>query len=296
MNKEIQKGELTASEIETLVKAGVIPAGTPAAIVKLFAVACHQHGLSPFKKEIYLVPNNGKNGVTYSTIVGIDGLRAKADRTGQLAGKDDAKFDLMPDGSFKTSAQLISEKKRPTTCTVTVYRAISGMRCPFTKTVLFNEYCPANPHSTSKWLSMPFNMIEKCAEAHALRMGFASETAGLNIEEESAAILDVTIQAATVNKGAEIELTPEKAEMLDQVKDFLSSMSEFSEVLKYYQNFKQCEEGKEKIFVQLFFEAAARAATTTEELNDFYKESKDWQKTPELVKILSKRKQEIESK
>ena len=191
MQNSIQKsGELTAAEIQTLAQAGVIPQGTPAAVVKVFAVACQQHGLSPFKKEIYLVGYAGK----YSTIVGIDGLRAKADRTGQLAGKDDAKFDLMPDGSYKTAAQLVSERKLPTSCTVTVYRVIGGMRCPFTKTALFAEYCPAN--KSGKWATMPFNMIEKCAEAHALRMGFASETAGLNIEEETAAIQDVTIQAA----------------------------------------------------------------------------------------------------
>lgn len=191
MQNSIQKnGELTAAEISTLAMAGVIPKDTPPAVVKVFAVACHQHGLSPFKKEIYLVGYSGK----YSTIVGIDGLRAKADRTGQLAGKDDAKYDAMPDGTFKTAAQLIFEKKRPTTCTVTVYRAIGGMRCPFTKTVLFAEYCPAN--NSGKWATMPFNMIEKCAEAHALRMGFASETAGLNIEEEIPAIQDVTIQSA----------------------------------------------------------------------------------------------------
>jgi len=190
MNQLAKTGELTPTEIQTLVQAGVIPSGTPPAMVTVFAIACQQHGLSPFKKEIYLVPYSGK----YSTIVGIDGLRAKADRTGQLAGKDDAKYDAMPDGSFKTAAQLIFDKKRPTTCTVTVYRAIGGMRCPFTKTVLFAEYCPAS--NSGKWATMPFNMIEKCAEAQALRMGFASETAGLNIEEEIPAIQDVTIQAA----------------------------------------------------------------------------------------------------
>lgn len=201
MQNSIQKnGELTAAEINTLAMAGVIPKDTPAAVVKVFAVACHQHGLSPFKKEIYLVGYGGK----YSTIVGIDGLRAKADRTGQLAGKDDAKYDVMPDGSYKTAAQLIFEKKRPTTCTVTVYRAIGGMRCPFTKTVLFAEYCPQN--NSGKWGTMPFNMIEKCAEAHALRMGFASETAGLNIEEEVPAIQDVTIQSAkaVIKNGASV--------------------------------------------------------------------------------------------
>lgn len=112
----------------------------------------------------------------------------------------------MPDGSFQTAAQLASKKEKPLTATVTVYRAISGMRCPYTKTVLFSEYCPANP--SNKWASMPFNMIEKCAEAAALRMGFASETAGLHIEEESAAIQDITIKSA--EKKPSVAIDPEE--------------------------------------------------------------------------------------
>lgn len=199
MNSSISKTDLSEADLQTLAQAGVIPVGTPAPILKVFAFACQQHGLSPFKKEIYLV----KYGSQYSNIVGIDGLRAKADRTGQQAGRDDVKFNLMPDGSFQTAAQLASKKEKPLTATVTVYRAISGMRCPYTKTVLFSEYCPANP--SNKWASMPFNMIEKCAEAAALRMGFASETAGLHIEEESAAIQDITIQAAEKKPSAEID-------------------------------------------------------------------------------------------
>jgi hypothetical protein len=45
-------------------------------------------------------------------------------------------------------------------------------------------------------------MIEKVAEAHALRMAFADEVAGLNIEEEEYAIQDLTIESM---KGTEQE-------------------------------------------------------------------------------------------
>lgn len=204
MSNSIQKSDLSEADLQTLAQAGVIPVGTPAPILKVFAFACQQHGLSPFKKEIYLV----KYGSQYSNIVGIDGLRAKADRTGQQAGRDDVKFNLMPDGTFQTAAQLAAKKEKPLTATVTVYRAVAGMRCPYTKTVLFTEYCPANP--SNKWASMPFNMIEKCAEAAALRMGFASETAGLHIEEESAAIQDITIQAA--EKKPSVAIDPQELE------------------------------------------------------------------------------------
>ncbi len=201
MKSAIQKSEtgITAAQIDTLAQASVIPAGLPKPILQVFMETCRQHGLSPFKKEIYLV----KYGGQYSVIVGIDGMRVKAARTGQHAGRDDAKFDLMPDGSFKTAAQLAAAKQKPLSCTVTIYRAISGMRCPFTKTILFAEYCPANP--SNKWASMPFNMIEKCAEAAALRMAFADETAGLFVEEESAAMQDATIQAAAQNPAVAVD-------------------------------------------------------------------------------------------
>jgi phage recombination protein Bet len=162
----------------------------------VFAITANQHKLSPFKKEIYLV----RYGDKYHTIVGIDGMRAKAARSGLAAGKDDAKYDLQADGTYQTAAQLVQGKHYPTSCTVTVYKVIGGIRCPFTKTVLFREYCPANP--TNKWQSMPFNMIEKVAEAHALRMAFADEVAGLNIEEEEYAIQDLTIESV---KGTEQE-------------------------------------------------------------------------------------------
>lgn len=208
MKSEIQKSEtgITAAQIDTLAQASVIPAGLPKPILQVFMETCRQHGLSPFKGEIYLVPYKG----TYNTIVGINGLRVKAARTGQHAGRDDAKFDLMPDGSFKTAAQIKMSGKRPISCTVTVYRAIGGMRCPFTQTVLFDEYCPAN--ATNKWASMPINMIAKCAEAAALRMAFADETAGLFVEEESAAMEDITVHA--------IEVKQEQKNALEKNRDY----------------------------------------------------------------------------
>ena len=151
---QVYKNQLSPDDIATLAKAGYIPENTPPAIVSVFAQTCALHDLSPFKKEIYLVQYGGK----YSTIVGIDGMRAKACRTGTFAGREDARFDAQPDGTFKTAGQLMAAKALPVSCTVTVYAAIAGMRCPFTKTVLFAEYAPAN--RTNKWASMPFNMLE----------------------------------------------------------------------------------------------------------------------------------------
>ena len=200
MEKDLIPQSIGREEIATLAKAGVIPANTPPDILMVFAITCNQHKLSPFKKEIYLIPY----GNQYHTVVGIDGMRAKAARSGVAAGKDDAKYDIQPDNTFSTSAQLVKAKQMPTSCTVTVYKIVGGIKCAFTKTVLFKEYCPANP--TNKWHSMPFNMIEKVAEAHALRMAFADELAGLNIEEEQYAIQDSTIAAVEATEHETVTL------------------------------------------------------------------------------------------
>jgi len=210
MSKEIAKNEagLTPAQIETLSGAGIIPPGTPPAIVDVFATACRQHGLSPFRKEIYLIPHNTKNGMVYSTVVGIDGLQAKAARSGQFAGVDGEQYDLQPDGRYKTAAQIAAKNERPITCTVTVYRMISGHRCPFTATAVFAEYYPAVSSGRdlySKAATMPFNMIAKCARAKAIKMAFSEETAGLHIEEEKAAFEDTTISAAENNPAAAID-------------------------------------------------------------------------------------------
>jgi phage recombination protein Bet len=197
----LREGILTKEQIDTLAKASIIPADTPAPVVAVFAATCAAHGLSPYKREIYLV----KYGTQYNTIVGIDGLRAKAARTGQFAGKDDAQFNRTADGSYLTAYDVLKKggKEFPDTCTITVYRVIGAHRVPFTKTVLWREYAPAR--LGGKWQAMPFNMLEKCAEAAALRMAFADETAGLHIVEEKEAFQDTTIQAAEVRPSVTVD-------------------------------------------------------------------------------------------
>ena len=103
---EVAKIGITPAQIETLAQAGVIPAGTPAAQVEVFAESCRQHGLSPFKKEIYLVAYNSRDGMKYHTIVGIDGLQQKAARTGRFAGIDEEQYNRMSDGTFQTKGSL----------------------------------------------------------------------------------------------------------------------------------------------------------------------------------------------
>jgi phage recombination protein Bet len=171
-------GAMTKQDIQTLQKAGIIPANTPTEQIYVFAAICREQGLSPFSKEIYLVGYKGK----YTPITGINGLRKKAIETGLHAGCSQPMFDMMPDGSFKTAAQY-NKGQKPNTCTIVIYKVVGGFRCPFESTVVFSEFA-----GFGKWSSMPFQMIAKVAEAHAIRKAFA--ITGVFIEEETDAIND----------------------------------------------------------------------------------------------------------
>lgn len=114
------------------------------------------------KKDVYAIGY----GQTYSLVTSIDWSRKIASRAG-LAGKD------APIYQFDDKGNVLS-------CSVTVYRIIDNVRCPFTSLVFFKEY------STGKnlWASKPMTMIAKVAEMHSLRMAFPEELAKAYVEEE----------------------------------------------------------------------------------------------------------------
>lgn len=215
MEKSISKthSSITDEQVKILVQAGIIPPETPKAIIEVFGQTCSLHGLNPVKKEVFLLPYNAKvveHGkekwiVKYATIVGRDGLRTKAQRTGQLAGIDQPVFD-----DNKTIA-MFKDGEKPVSCTVTVYRLVHGQKCAFTASVRFSEFSSGK----QKWASMPFHMIAKVAECHALKMAFGEETAGLNVEEEMAAFQEIK-EEITNNDLTEI------IDSLDHISDIQS--------------------------------------------------------------------------
>lgn len=69
--------------------------------------------------------------------------------------------------------------------TVTVYKLMGGMKCPFTASARWEEYCPFPPND-NMWRKMPYNQLAKCAEALALRKAFPAELSALRTDEEMA--------------------------------------------------------------------------------------------------------------
>lgn len=177
---EAKQTELSAEDIKTLTEANIIPKGTPPAQIQLFSRVCYEKGLSPFSKQIHLIPRKSKDGITrYTHQTAIDGFRSIAERTGVYAGNDDYKFN-----GDRTEFELIKEgSKQPITATATVYKIVGGIRCPFSATARWEEYYPGDTLSFM-WKKMPFLMLGKCAEALALRKAFPESLGGLYTNDE----------------------------------------------------------------------------------------------------------------
>jgi phage recombination protein Bet len=137
--------------------------------LKTFLWTAQRLELDPLSRQIYLIPRfDSKLGITIRTpMVSIDGFRATAAKTNEHAGTDDATFTQ--DAGMMKSA------------TVTVYRLVGGIRCPFVATARWAEY---NQEKSPMWVKMPFTMLGKCAEALALRKAFPAQLSGVYTPEE----------------------------------------------------------------------------------------------------------------
>lgn len=137
----------------------------------VFMAAAHRYELNPLANQIYpQVRTDRKTGERQMVIAtGIDGYRTLADRTGCYAGNDDPVFDN-PDGP-------------PGKATVTVYKVVGGVRCPFTATARWEQYVPSE-NLAFMWRKMPHLMLGKVAEALALRKAFPAAISGIYTVEE----------------------------------------------------------------------------------------------------------------
>jgi phage recombination protein Bet len=142
--------------------------GAPEHVADLFLRACERKGLSPEDKQVYLIARGGEHSIE----TGIDGYRALAARTGAYAGSDPPVYE--------GSGTLANQRRHPHKATVTVYRIVQGQRCPFTASVLWEEFTTGK----NKWLTMPAHMLGKVAESHALRKAFPVELSGIYTDAE----------------------------------------------------------------------------------------------------------------
>ncbi len=158
--KEIQTQEFTREQIE-LVKQTVAKGATDNEL-KLFLHNCKRLGLDPFAKQVHFIKYGNSPG---SIVVGLDGFRLVAERTGKHSGTKR--------GAIRDSAGVLVG------AWCEVYR--SDWEHPAREEVPFAEY--NNPRNPS-WQRMPETMIKKVAECAALRMAFPAELSGVYGHEE----------------------------------------------------------------------------------------------------------------
>ena len=167
---------------QTQLIASTIAPGCNADELRLFAYACQRSGLDPFSKQIYAIKRGGKLTIQTS----IDGLRAIAERTGELDGSntewcgDDGQWQDVWLGS-----------KPPAAAKTTIWR--KGSTHPFTGVARFADYNAGQ----GLWSKMPATMIAKCSEALALRKAFPANLSGLyaSDEMEQAEVVTATTEA-----------------------------------------------------------------------------------------------------
>ena len=150
--------------------------------LRLFAYACQRTGLDPFSKQIYAIKRGGKLTIQ----CGIDGLRAIAERTGQLDGSET--YWCGDDGVW-TDVWLGS--KPPAAAKTIIHR--KGSTHPFIGVARFADYNAGQ----GLWSKMPSVMIAKCSEAQALRRAFPADLSGVySTDEMDQAVEPVTVTAA----------------------------------------------------------------------------------------------------
>jgi len=151
--------------------------------LRLFAYACQRTGLDPFSKQIYAIKRGGKMTIQ----AGIDGLRAIAERTGQLDGSET--YWCGEDGTW---SDVWLGSKPPAAAKTVIHR--KGSQHPFVGVARFADYNAGQ----GLWSKMGATMIAKCSEALALRKAFPADMSGVySTDEMDQAVEPVTVTSTT---------------------------------------------------------------------------------------------------
>ncbi len=135
-------------------------------------------GLDPMSRQIYGIfrwDSRAKDEVM-TIQVGIDGLRAVAERTGRYAGGSAYLFC----GEDKVWTDVWSEKAKPLAAKALVRKVLGGVVIETEAVALWSEY----GLTTNVWKDKPAHMLGKCAESLALRKAFPQDLSGLYTDDE----------------------------------------------------------------------------------------------------------------
>jgi hypothetical protein len=140
----------------------------------MFARASKTLGIDPIVNQDYWINREGRG--TFQ--LGIDGLRSIADRAGNYAGSSPPTFRGTLEWRYKgTKDKEPQVYIVPEYAQVVVWKIVEGHKAAFTGEARWVEFVPS-PGSAFMWAKMPRHMLAKCAEAQALRKGWALQMSG----------------------------------------------------------------------------------------------------------------------
>jgi phage recombination protein Bet len=139
----------------------------------LFAQICSRTRLDPFRHQIWATWI-GKEKKRFQPLVGIEGFRAIAQRSGQYAGQLPVEW-CGPDGEW---VDVWTSNDAPAAARAAVLR--KDWTQPMVAVALFSEYTTGQ----GRWTTARAFQIGKCAEALALRKSFTEDLSGLYTDDE----------------------------------------------------------------------------------------------------------------
>lgn len=181
MNQQIEKVQSTISfskEQLELIKTQIAPEATNDEL-QLFLYTAKRSGLDPLARQIYCIHRNvklpnGQFGKKMTVQTSIDGFRVIAERSGLYGGQGEPIFDYDDSGT-------------PISCKVSVFKFRGDVRYEAAVGVaFFSEYAQYDRQGnlTGLWATKKRIMLQKVAEALALRKAFAQDLSGLYTSEE----------------------------------------------------------------------------------------------------------------
>lgn len=141
----------------------------PSGIMAGFIAACDRTGLDPTAKQIYAAQMGGK----WTVLIGVDGMRVVAQRTGEYDGQDPIEWQASEGGAW-----LTVPPKTPYAARIRIYR--KGISRPLEQTVTMSEFGGKG----GNWDKRPGHMLGIRAETHGFRRMFPMELSGLYTPED----------------------------------------------------------------------------------------------------------------
>jgi len=177
-----------ASDWKAIVEA-IFPSAKTSGAVVLALAYCKATRKDIFKRCVHIVPiwDKERRCEVETVWPGIADHRTTAFRTGLYAGHDEIKHGPMISKTWQDGDGDVSVTF-PEWSQLTVYRFVHEQRCAFPGPVVYwleTYAAKKNDAPNSMWRDRPIGMIDKCAEAAALRGAFPEELGDEFTESEA---------------------------------------------------------------------------------------------------------------